>query len=104
MRGILCRTLSDIDNIIMLQSIPAAPSAPPPPRLTPEHWHFFCLGSQIPGGGDSLAVESPRIEMKKEGKCLSSINTATFFIDRTVEWCYFKHFFWGGAQLELTDA
>ena len=44
--------------------------------------------------------------MKKEGKCLSSINTATFFIDRTVEWCYFKHFFWGGggAQLELTDA
>ena len=58
---------------------------------------ILCLGWEIPGGGDSWAVESPRMEMKKEGKCLSSINTATFFIDHTVKWCYFKHFFWGGG-------
>ena len=26
---------------------------PPPPGVTPRHWHFFCLGWQIPRGGDS---------------------------------------------------
>ena len=29
---------------------------------------FFCLGWQIPGGGDSWAVKSPEVGTKKEGK------------------------------------
>ena len=54
---------------IMHQSIPPAPSTPPP-RLTPGHWHYFCIGLQIPWGGDFSAVKSPRggVE-KKQGKC-----------------------------------
>ena len=40
-----------------------------PPGLTPGHWHFFCLGWQIPGGGDSWAVKSPGVGTEKEGKC-----------------------------------
>ena len=43
--------------------------AQPPLRLTPAHQHFFCFGWQIPGGGDSWAVESPGMGTKKEGKC-----------------------------------
>ena len=50
---------------VMYQSIPAGPS---PRRLTPGHWHFFCLGWQIPGGGNSWAVKSPGVGTKKEGK------------------------------------
>ena len=46
----------------------AVPS-PPLPRLTPGCYLFFCLGSQIPGGGDSGAVKSPGVGAKKEGKC-----------------------------------
>ena len=43
----------------MHQSIPAAPSPPPPlPRTLA---FFFCLGWQIPGGGDSWAVKSPGV-------------------------------------------
>ena len=40
-----------------------------PPRADPGHQNFFCLGWQIPGGGDSWAVKSPAVGMKKEGKC-----------------------------------
>ena len=42
--------------------------AQPRPGLTPGHWHFFCLGWQIPRGGDSWAVKSPGVGTKKEGK------------------------------------
>ena len=52
---------------IMHQSIPPAPSTPP--RLTPGHWHFFCIGFQIPWGGDFWAVKSPGVGSKKKGKC-----------------------------------
>ena len=47
----------------MHQSIPPAlsPPPPPPPGMTPGHWHFFCLGWQIPGGRDSGAVKSPGV-------------------------------------------
>ena len=37
---------------LMHQSIPPALSLPPPPGLTPGHWHFLGLGWKIPGGGD----------------------------------------------------
>ena len=42
---------------------------PPPPRLTPGHYHFLCLGWQIPRCGVSWAVKSPAVGTKKEGKC-----------------------------------
>ena len=34
---------------------------PPPPRTDPWVLAFFCLGWQIPGGGDSWAVKSPGV-------------------------------------------
>ena len=47
--------------------------APPPPRLPwaepPGINIFVCLGWQIPRGGDSWAVKSPRVGTRKEGKC-----------------------------------
>ena len=49
---------------------------------------FFCVGWQIPGDGDYL----PRWGGKKRANAPSSDNTATFFIDRTVEQCHFQHF------------
>ena len=78
----------------MHQSIPAAPNPPPPfLDLTPVNYHYFSLGWQTPRGGDSRAVKSPGVVMKKEGKYVpSSVNTATFFIDRTIKECHFKHF------------
>ena len=36
---------------IMHQSNPPTPS-PPAPGLTPRHWQLFCVGWQIPRGGD----------------------------------------------------
>ena len=56
----------------MHQSIPAALSTPPPrlPRAEPPGINIFvCLGWQIPRGGDSWAVKSPRVGTRKEGKC-----------------------------------
>ena len=53
----------------MHQSIPAAPNPPPPfLDLTPVNYHYFSLGWQTPRGGDSRAVKSPGVVMKKEGK------------------------------------
>ena len=58
---------------IMHQSIPAAPSWPPPPtplpRADPQALAFFCLGWQIPGGGEYWVVKSPGVGTKKEDKC-----------------------------------
>ena len=66
----------------------AAPSPPPlpplPPRAGPGHKHFFfCLELQIPGGWDSSAVKNPGVGLKKRASAPFSVNTATFFIDRT---------------------
>ena len=52
---------------VMHQSIPAAPSTPP--GLPPGISIFFCLGWEIPWGGDSWAVKSPGVGTKKESKC-----------------------------------
>ena len=79
----------------MHQSIPAAPSAPPPPPPPPPPpallfylpWManspaWGLLSCQIPHSGDEQRGQMP----------LSSVNTATFFIVRTVKYCHFKHF------------
>ena len=44
---------------------------PPAPLLRAEPWAlaFFCLGWQIPGGGDFGAVKFPEVGTEKEGKC-----------------------------------
>ena len=52
----------------MHQSIPAAPSDPPPPGADPRTLAFFSLGWQIPGGGDSWAVKSPGWGRQKRAK------------------------------------
>ena len=69
-------------NIIMHRSIPAAPSAPPPP---PGNWHFFALDGKFPGVGTLELSNPPGWERKKRTNAPSSVNTATFFIDCTVE-------------------
>ena len=69
---------------IMHQSIPPAPTSPPPGWLPGIgiflHWMansqgWGLLSCQIPRGGDE----------KKRANAPSSVNTATFFIDSTVE-------------------
>ena len=63
----------------------ASVNSPSPPGLT-SGISIFCLGWQIPGGGDSWAVKSPGVRTKKlRANALSSVNSATFFSDRTVE-------------------
>ena len=84
MRGILCRTLSDIDNIIMHQSIPAAPSAPPPGSPS-GIGIFFALDRKFPGVGTLELSNPPGWGREKRANAPSSVNTATFFIDCTVE-------------------
>ena len=78
----------------MHQSIPAAPRAraPPPPLpapsgLTPGHYNvfFFALDGKFPGMG-TLDLSNPQgWGRKKRADVPSSVNTATFSIDRTVE-------------------
>ena len=46
--------------MLIHESIPAA-SSPPPSGWPPGSSIFFCLGWQIPGGGDSWAVKSPGV-------------------------------------------
>ena len=75
----------------MNQSVPAAPA--PHPRAAPGHKHFFCLAWQITGGWRLLSCPIPwGGKKKKRANAPASINTATFFIDLTVEWYHFKHF------------
>ena len=68
-------------NIIMHRSIPAAPSAPPPPVIG----IFFALDGKFPGVGTLELSNPPGWERKKRTNAPSSVNTATFFIDCTVE-------------------
>ena len=78
----------------MHQSIPPVPSPPPPPP--PPGWppgisFCFALDGKFPRVG-TLELSNPPGWGRKKRADPSSVSTATFFIDRTVEWCHFKHF------------
>ena len=66
----------------MHQSIPATLSPPPPPA-DPRASAFFL----------SWMANSRGWGRKKRANAPSSVSTATFFIDRTVEQCHFKDFY-----------
>ena len=53
---------------------------------------FFALDGKFPGVGTLELSNPPGWGRKKRANAPSSINTATFFIDCTVEQCHFKHF------------
>ena len=69
--------LVKIQTNVMHQSIPAVPSPGPPNFLGVETLKL----SNPPGWG-----------RKKRANAPSFVNTATFFVDRTIEECHFKHF------------
>ena len=61
----------------------AAPS--PPSRAGPGHKHFFffALNCKFPGVGTLELSKTPGWGLKKRASAPFSVNTATFFIDRT---------------------
>ena len=67
--------------ISQFQVRPEPPPPLPPPRALP----FFGLGWKIPGVGTLELSNPPGWGPKKRANALSSVNTATFFIDCTVE-------------------
>ena len=70
----------------MHQSIPPAPSPLPlPPQVDPRALAFFALDGKFPGVGALELSNPPGWGRKKRANAPSSVNTATFFIDRTVE-------------------
>ena len=77
---------------IMHQSITAAPSPSPPPGLTPGISIFFVLDGKFSGVGTLELSNPPMWGREKRANAPSPVSTATFFIDRTVEYCRFKHF------------
>ena len=92
----------------MHQSIPAAPNPPPPRSLTstPGISIIFALDGKLPGVGTLELSNPPGWWQKKRANTPSSVNTATFFIDRTVKECHFKHFnvrFFGSINVFLCN-
>ena len=74
-------------STLMHQSIPAAPSPPPPPSGWPPGISIFlALDGKFPGVG-TLELSNPPGGggRKKRANAPSSVNTTTFFFDRTVE-------------------
>ena len=70
----------------MHQSIPAAPNPPPPPPgWSPGISTFFALDGKFPRVGTLELSSSPGWGRKRRANAPSSVNTANFFIDRTVE-------------------
>ena len=79
-------------SIHMHQSISPAPSAapPPPPPADPRALAFW--DGKFPGVGTFGLSNSLGWGREKRTNSLSSVNTATFFIDCAVKQHYFKHF------------
>ena len=65
----------------MRQSIPAAPASP----LIPLELAFFWPWMLNPRGWGLSNCQIPRVGTKKAANAPSSVNTAAFFINRTVE-------------------
>ena len=61
----------------------------PPPSWPPGISIFFALDGKIPGVGTLELSNPPGCGRKKRENVKSSVNTATFFIDRTVELYHF---------------
>ena len=53
---------------------------------------FLALDGKLPGMGTLELSNPPGWGRKKRANAPSSVNTATFFIDRIVEYGHFKHF------------
>ena len=74
---------SQIECTIMHQSIPPAPR---PPRADPrELAFFFALDGKFPVVGTLELANPPGWGRKKRANAPSSVNSATFFIDYTVQ-------------------
>ena len=76
-------------NRLCISQFHLRPASPPPPHPLPG-WPpgisiFFALDDKFPGVG-TLELSNPSgCERKKRANTPSSVNTATFFIDRTVK-------------------
>ena len=71
---------------------PPPPPPPPPPPADPRSLAFWMANSRRWLGGTFELPNPPGWGRKKRANATSSVNTATFFIDCTVEECHFKHF------------
>ena len=70
----------------MHQSIPPAPSPPSPLRADPRELAFFlALDGKFQGVGTLELANLPGWGRKQRANAPSSVNSATFFIDRTVQ-------------------
>ena len=80
----------------------------PPSGLTPGiSIFFFASHGKFPGVGTLELSNRPGWGRKKRANAPSSVNTATFFIDRTVKECHFKHFnvrFFGSINVFLCNS
>ena len=65
---------------------------PPSPATPPGISIFFALDGKFPGVGTLELSNPPVWGRKKRANAPSSVKTAKFFIDRTVEKCHLKHF------------
>ena len=80
------------ENYASLNSSCAQAPPPPPQQADPRALVFFLpwMANSWGWGLSSWAVKFPGWGRKKRTNALSSINTATFFIDCTVEKCHFN--------------
>ena len=81
-------TTYKLKHTVMHQSIPPAPSPPKPhpTRWPPGSGIFFALDGKFLGVGTFELSNPPGWGRKKRANAPSTVNTATFFIDCTVEY------------------
>ena len=77
---------------LCISQFPLLPTPPPPSRADPRALAFCLPWMANSREWGLLSCQIPRMGTKKEGNASSSVNTATFFIDGTVEYCHFKYF------------
>ena len=78
---------------------------PPPPGLTPgELAFFFALDGKFPGVGILELANPPGQGRKKRANAPSSVNSATFFIDRTLNSAILKCDFFVSINVFLCNS